>query len=107
MIVYGISTCDTVRKALAALAAAGHAVTFRDVRKDPLDPAERAELLAAFGDRLMNRASATWRALPEAERAQDADTLLAAHPTLMKRPVIRAGCTLHLGWTAAVQAAFL
>lgn len=107
MIVYGIPTCDTVKKAIAALTAAGHEVTFRDVRAAPLTAAERAEFIAAFGDRIVNRASTTWRSLSDDDRAQDPDALLAAHPTLMKRPVIRAGCTLHLGWAKPVQAALL
>ena len=107
MIVYGIPTCDTVKKALAALRAAGHAPTFRDVRADPLTPAERAEFLAAYGDKVINRASTTWRGLSEEERAAEADALLAAHPALMKRPVIRADGVLHLGWAKPVQAALL
>jgi arsenate reductase-like glutaredoxin family protein len=107
MIVYGIPTCDTVRKALAALRAAGHDPAFRDVRADPLTAAERAEFLAAFGEGVVNRASTTWRTLSEEDRARDADALLAAHPALMKRPVIRAGTALHLGWGKPVQAALL
>ena len=39
MILYGISTCDSCKKALKALAAAGHAVEFRDVRANPLSEA--------------------------------------------------------------------
>ena len=107
MILYGIPSCDTCRKARAALAAAGHAVTFRDVRADPLDATERAEILAAFGEAAINRASVTWRGLDAAARTAGAAALLAAHPALMKRPVIRAGDKLHLGWTAEVQAALL
>lgn len=110
MILYGIPTCDTCRAARAALAAAGHAVTFRDIRAEPLSPAERAEFLAAFGDALINRASATWRGLDSRARAAaggDAAELLAAHPALMKRPVIRAGNQLHLGWTAEIRTALL
>lgn len=107
MILYGIPGCDTCRRARAALAAAGHAVMFRDIRADPLAPAERAEFLAAFGPALVNRASATWRGLDSRDRARDPAALLAAHPTLMKRPVIRAEGGLHLGWTAAVRAALL
>lgn len=107
MILYGLPACDTCRKARAALAAAGHAVTFRDIRVEPLDAAERAEFLAAFGAALVNRASTTWRGLDSAARETGAEALLAAHPALMKRPVIRAGDRLHLGWTAAVRAALL
>lgn len=104
MIVYGIKTCDTVKKALRALEAAGHAPVLRDVRAEPLSAAEIAEFQAAFGDKLINRASTTWRGLSETERAAPVPELLAAHPTLMKRPVIR-GVELTLGWDKAAQAA--
>jgi arsenate reductase-like glutaredoxin family protein len=104
MILYGIPTCDTCRKAQKALIAAGHDVSFRDVRAEPLTAEERSEFLAAFGERLINRASTTWRGLDEAARAQSPEVLLAAHPTLMKRPVIR-GTALTLGWDKAAQAA--
>lgn len=104
---YGIPTCDTCRKALAALRGAGHEVEFRDVRKAPLTAEERAEFLRAFGDRLVNRSSATWRGLSEAERAADHDALIAAHPSLMKRPVIRRGQELHIGWSNEQQRALL
>ncbi|MDG4649145.1 ArsC/Spx/MgsR family protein [Roseibacterium sp. SDUM158017] len=107
MILYGLKTCDTCRKALGALKAAGREVEFVDVRETPLDAAMRERLLQAFGDRAVNTRSTTWRGLSEAERAAPADALLAAHPTLMKRPVIDAQGTLHLGWDAAVRAALL
>ena len=107
MIIYGISTCDTVRKARKALEAAGRAPAFRDVRTTPLNAAEIAEFETAFGDKIVNRASTTWRGLSEAERAAPIADLLGAHPALMKRPVIREGETLTLGWTPAVQAQWL
>ncbi|MGD9918569.1 MAG: ArsC/Spx/MgsR family protein [Paenirhodobacter sp.] len=106
MIVYGIKSCDTVKKAMKALEAAGHAPVLRDVRAAPLSPEEIAEFEAAFGAKLINRASTTWRGLDEAERAQPAAELLAAHPTLMKRPVIR-GRSLTIGWDKAAQEAQL
>lgn len=100
MIVYGIPTCDTVKKARAALPGAA----FRDIRTDPLSEAERAELIAAFGDKIINRASRTWRTLTSPEQGQSAAALLMFHPTLMKRPVIRDDTgALHLGWTPEVQ----
>ncbi len=45
MILYGIPTCDTCKAALKALAAAGHPVSFRDIRAQPLTEAERAEFI--------------------------------------------------------------
>lgn len=99
--IYGIKTCDTCRKAVKALPDA----TFRDIRAEPLSDAERAEFLAQFGDALVNRASTTWRGLSEGAREGAPDALLAEHPSLMKRPVIRAGDVLYLGWKADVQSA--
>jgi arsenate reductase (glutaredoxin) len=99
--ILGLKTCDTCRKAIKALPDA----TFRDVRADPLIAEERAELIAAFGDALINRASTTWRGLSDVDRTQDADALLAAHPTLMKRPAIQHNGTWYLGWKAETQKA--
>ncbi len=97
--IYGIKTCDTCRKAMKAIPNA----EFPDIRAEPLKPEERAEFLAAFGDALINRASTTWRGLDEAARSQSPDGLLAEHPALMKRPVIRADDKIYLGWKADVQ----
>ena len=99
--IWGLKTCDTCRKAIKALPDA----RFRDVRAEPLDRVEIAALLAEFGDALVNRASTTWRGLSEAERATDPAHLLAAHPALMKRPVIRADGALLLGWAPQTRAA--
>ena len=102
MIVYGIKTCDTCRKAVKALEA-----ELRDIRADPLSEAERARFFAAFGSDLLNTRSTTWRGLSDEERARDPDALLAEHPTLMKRPVIDADGQLYLGWGSATKDALL
>lgn len=107
MIVYGIATCDTTRAAIKALERAGHAVTFRDVRAEPLGADEIGELVTEFGDAIVNRQSTTWRGLSDWLKASDTEEQLAAQPTLMKRPVIRAGDKLYLGWDAGVQAKLL
>ena len=107
MILYGISTCDTCKAALKAIQAAGHDVEFRDVRADPLSADEIGELVTVFGDAVVNRLSTTWRGLSDWLKASDAEDQLAAQPTLMKRPVIRKGEALYLGWDARVQAAVL
>jgi Spx/MgsR family transcriptional regulator len=107
MILYGIATCDTCKTALKALRAKGHEVEFRDVRADPLSADEIGEIVSAFGDNAINRQSTTWRSLSDWLKASDAEAQLAAQPTLMKRPVIRSGETLFLGWDAKVQQTLL
>ena len=100
---YGLKTCDTCRKARKALTEAGHTVTLRDVRAEPLSEAERDRFLEVFGDALINRASTTWRGLSEEERTAAPADLLRAHPALMKRPVVAGGGALSLGWDAAAR----
>lgn len=107
MIIYGISTCDTCKKAMKALEAAGKAPEFRDIRAKPLSEAEIDELVSTFGDAIINRQSTTWRGLSDWLKASDPEAQLAAQPTLMKRPVIRDGDQLLLGWGAEVQAKLL
>ncbi len=101
MILYGLKNCDTCRKALKSLPNA----ELRDVRADgvPADVLARAH--GQFGAALLNTRSTTWRGLSEAERAGDPLSLLASHPTLMKRPLIDDNGTLYLAWGKDVQAA--
>ena len=93
--IWGLTACDACRAARKAMPGAA----FIDVRANPPDRATLARFHAAFGDALVNRRSTTWRGLPEAERARDPLDLLAAHPALMKRPVIEDDQgALTLGW---------
>ncbi|SEN37862.1 Arsenate reductase, glutaredoxin family [Pseudorhodobacter antarcticus] len=107
MILYGISTCDTCKKALKSLTAAGHAPSFRDIRADPLTEAEITEFITEFGGQIINQKSTTWRAASDWLKASDADEQLKQQPTLMKRPVIRGDHGLTLGWDDAVMAKYL
>lgn len=107
MILYGIASCDTCRKALAALRSAAREVEFRDVRTTPLAPEELERFIALFDTRLVNRSSTTWRSLSEGERGLPVAELLARHPAVMKRPVIAEGAQVTLGWDQTAQAAWL
>lgn len=104
---FGLKTCDTCRKALKALAAAGHSPQVIDVRADGVSDADRTAIIAQFGDAAINRASTTWRGLTDAEKDADPADLLAVHPTLMKRPVIDVDGVWTIGWKADVQAKYL
>ena len=106
MILYGIATCDTCKKAQKALVAAGHDVTFRDVRAEPLSAAEIDAFIAEFGTKIINTQSTTYRGLSDWMKASEADAQLREHPALMKRPVIRDGARLTLGWDDAIAASY-
>jgi arsenate reductase len=106
-VLYGLKNCDTCKKALKALAAAGRDVRFVDIRTEADLPDRVPVWLAAVGpDKLVNTRSTTWRGLSEAERAragEDTVGLLTDHPALVKRPVIEADGVVHVGWTRDVQ----
>ena len=107
MELYGLKTCDTCRKALKSLGAAGWEVTFVDVRATPVPAEQLAEWSARFDGRLLNNRSTTWRGLSEAERAAPVVDLLVQHPALMKRPVIVEGDRATLGWDKVAQSVWL
>ena len=107
MRLFGLKSCDTCRKAQKALAAAGYAPDVIDVRADGVSRPDLERIVATFGEAAINRSSTTWRGLSDAEKTQDVLTLLQAHPTLMKRPVIDHGGKLTIGWKADVQAKYL
>lgn len=100
---FGLKTCDTCRKALKELA--GREVEVIDVRADGVSDPDRAAIVAAFGAAAINTRSTTWRGLSEQERTQDVAVLLAAHPTLMKRPVVELDGQWYQGWTDATKQA--
>jgi arsenate reductase (glutaredoxin) len=107
MILYGISTCDTCKKAIKALEAAGHSVTFRDVRKEPLTEAEIDTIVGEFGDRIINKTSTTYRGFSDFLKASDPEAQIRSQPTVMKRPVIQSQGVWYLGWDTATLAALL
>lgn len=107
MQVFGLKNCDTCRAAVRDLVAAGHAAVLVDLREAGLPDALRHQALAQFEDALINRRSTTWRGLDTAAQAADPVALLAAYPSVMKRPLIAAGGKLYLGWDKATKAALL
>lgn len=109
---YGIPNCDTVKKARTWLDANGIAYAFHDYKKEGADPARLAKWAEAVGwEPLLNRAGTTFRKLDEADRtdvdAAKALALMAAHPSLIKRPVVEYRGGLLVGfkpdqWAAAL-----
>jgi arsenate reductase len=103
MILYGISTCDTCKRALKTLQASGKDVTFRDIRAQPLDDAEIAAIVQEFGSKAVNQQSTTYRSFSDFLKASEPEAQIKAQPTVMKRPVIQAD-RWYLGWDAATEA---
>jgi arsenate reductase-like glutaredoxin family protein len=104
MIVYGISTCDTTKAAIKSLTKAGKSPAFRDVRANPLSPAEIDAIVTEFGDRAVNKQSTTYRSFSPFLREAEPEAQIAAQPAVMKRPVIQDGSSWSIGWDAAIEA---
>lgn len=95
---YGISNCDTVKKARLFLDGRKINYCFHDFRKDGLDPKQVKVWLRKLGtDTLVNKRSRTWKELTPAQQASiDSDRaaeLIADNPTLIKRPLLEIGET--------------
>jgi arsenate reductase len=110
---YGLKNCDTCKKVRKELDAAKVDYDFHDLRDDGVTKAQVARWAGKAGwETLLNRSSTTWRSLPAADKAglgeAKAVALMAAHPTLMKRPIIERGNTdVYVGWSSDVEAAVL
>ncbi len=93
--IFGISNCDTVKRARAWLTEQGLVHQFHDFKKAGVPPEALAQWCEQLGwERVLNRAGTTWRKLDEATRAAvvdcaSAQTLLLAQPSAIKRPVVR------------------
>ena len=103
MKLYGIPTCDSVRKARRILDQRGAHYQYIDLRQNPPDDALLRDWFARFGSALVNKRSTTYRehkaAVLAAEAAGD-DALIALlrqYRTLIKRPVISRGDDVWLG----------
>ncbi len=93
LVLYGISNCDTVRKARAWLSSQGVAHQFHDFKKSGVPEAALGRWLQALGHaELVNRRGTTWRQIDPTAQAtlvdnDSAQTLLLAHPSAIRRPV--------------------
>ena len=112
MILYGIKNCDTVKKARKALEAAGADYRFHDFRSDGIGADQIAAWVEELGlERVLNKRGTTWRNLDEAQKEglseAETITLMAEHPTLIKRPVIDLGPKRLIGFSKAEQDALM
>ena len=99
VLIYGLKTCDTCRKAKNALPQA----QLIDVREEGVPEAVLTQAYERFGTALLNTRSTTWRGLDDDAREEEPLTLIKAHPALMKRPLIAKGDALFLGWNNDIE----
>ena len=108
--IHGIKACDTMKKARDWLDAHGVDYAFHDYKTQGVD---RATLEAWAGqagwETLLNRAGTTFRKLADADKtnltAGKATALMAAQPSMIKRPVLDVGGRLIVGFKPEVYAA--
>ena len=100
---YGISNCDTIKKARRWLNDNNVEYCFHDYRKDGLT----LEQLQSWSEELdwellLNKRGTTWRKLPEEQKQSiDKDSALALmveQPAMIKRPLLDTGQEKHLGF---------
>jgi Spx/MgsR family transcriptional regulator len=100
---YGISNCDTIKKARVWMTNRGIEFQFHDYRKQGLD----AEMLRSWTEELgwqalINRRGTTWRQLtPEARESLDVESainIMLDNPAIIKRPLLVKDNRSYLGF---------
>jgi len=116
--IYGIKNCDTVQKAFTWLKDNNVAYDFHDYKASGIDAAKLKAWAAVVGwEKLLNRAGTTFKTLPDADKENltqaKALKLMAAQPSMIKRPVWEIDGKIFLGFKpnsperAALEAAIL
>ncbi|TAL89909.1 MAG: Spx/MgsR family RNA polymerase-binding regulatory protein [Candidimonas sp.] len=91
---YGLSKCSTCIKAMAWLDDHGTPYEFVDYREQPIAASQLQKWSRELGgwEKLVNRASMTWRNLSDSRKAPESDAqwaaLVAEFPALVRRPVM-------------------
>ena len=94
--IYGIKNCDTMKKARAWLDKHGVAYAFHDYKTAGIERERLEKWEKEVGwEVLLNRAGATFRKLPDQDKAglnaKKAMALMLAQPSMIKRPVLDLG----------------
>lgn len=103
VILYGIRNCDTVKKARAWLDQRKVEYRFHDYKVSGIDMARLDRWCGEVGwEALLNRAGTTFRGLEESQKQgldrPKAKALMAAQPSLIKRPVVELNGRVIVGF---------
>lgn len=101
---YGISNCDTVKKARKWLDANSVVYDFHDFRKDGIDTGMVDSFLDQLdADILINKRGLSWRKLSDKQKQlgdrKSTIQLLIATPSLIKRPVLDINGNYTIGFS--------
>ena len=104
--IYGIKNCDTMKKARSWLDERGVAYAFHDYKTAGIERDMLEGWARGVGwETLLNRSGRTFRALPEKDRegftGKKAIALMAAQPSMIKRPVLDVDGRLLVGFAPA------
>lgn len=107
---YGIPNCDTIKKAKKWLEAEGVEYHFHDYRKQGIDKAMVETFCQQLGwENVVNKRGTTFRQLSQEQKdnldQHSAIELLVEQPAMIKRPILVANGTYHLGFKADQYAA--
>lgn len=108
--IHGIKACDTMKKARAWLDGHGVAYSFHDYKTAGIDRATLERWAGQVGwEVLLNRSGTTFRALPDADKADLTEAkaigLMLAQPSMIKRPVLDVDGRLTVGFKPEAYAA--
>lgn len=100
---YGITNCDTMKKARAWLAEHGIEYDFHDYKKSGVDAKILRRWVRELGwEALLNTRGMMWRKVPQNIRdgidEASAIALMLETPSIIKRPVLVTGQTIHVGF---------
>ena len=101
---YGISSCDTIRKAKTWLETQAIEFEFHDYRKQGLEQQLLQSMISALGwEAMLNRRGTTWRTLPDTVKNRidqaSAIRVMIDNPAIIKRPILARNNQFHLGFS--------
>jgi arsenate reductase len=103
---FGISNCDTIKKAKTWLKDQAIDFEFHDYRKQGLQEDQLRDWIGHLGwEPMVNRRGTSWRKLPEeVKQAIDQETairIMLDNPSIIKRPLLIKQGQLYLGFDNA------
>jgi arsenate reductase len=104
IILYGIKTCDSVKKAQSWLKQHNHTYELIDFKLTPPTNSQLSDWCQAIEwEKLLNKQSKTFRALAAEEKVVETQTqaiqLMQKHPLLIKRPVLVSEKIIMIGFS--------